>query len=233
MPVRLPKVMRLLLRVTVVVMELHMSPVEELLSAVVMLLTVLCVDQLISATLEQARGGDFDAHTIAFAALVSRPLGLARSMWPPPTSSGVLVSSVMGAAWSAVGLMVTAVGKRARDDADGGWNPAIINAECALGVMLTHAPFEPTWMYAARVYAFTFLSMLLYAGGPLGRNCYIAERGYLVCFCPVLFAEPWTALSFTLASVLFMYRNDALYRNVGSGRGLDIEAESEVASGLI
>ena len=201
MAVKPAKVLRLFLRITVVVLELHLSPPEELVSAIVMLLTVLSIDQLMSATFEQA-DGDFDSHTIAFAALMSRPLGLARSLWTPPAEGGWFVALAMGATWSFAGLMVFSAGKEPRDRPEGSWVPAIINAECALGVMLTYAPFEPMWMFTARVLAFAGLSVLLYTGAPFGRNCYLAERGYLTCFCPVLFVDWWMALFFAFMVVV-------------------------------
>jgi hypothetical protein len=203
------KLMRLFLRVTVLLMQLYVTRPEEIVSAVVMLLTVLSVDQLMSAKFEQV-DGDFDAHTIAFAALMSRPLGLARSMWAPSPEGSGFVSLAMGASWCVAGLMLIHAGKVPRDREKGIWLPSIITAECGLGVMLTHAPFEPMWMYASRVFSFTCLSVLLYLDPPLERNCYLGERGYLVCFCPVLFVDWWMACLFVMAGVACIYMDDLI-----------------------
>ena len=201
--------MRLFLRVAIVLLELHMTRPEEIVSAVVMLLTVLCIDQLMSAKSDQP-DGDFDAHTIAFAALMARPLGLARSLWAPSPDGAGFVALAMGVVWGVTGAMVTCVGKEPRERERGGWLPSIINAQCALGVMLTHAPFEPIWIYTSRVFSFTCLSVLLYADPPIARHCYLGERGYLVCFCPVLFLDWWLACCFAFASVACIHKDDLI-----------------------
>jgi hypothetical protein len=231
MAIKPAKLLRLFLRIIVVLLELHMSSPENLVSAVVMLLTVLCIDQLLSAKFEQV-DGDFDAHTIAFAALMSRPLGLARSLWAPAPEGSGFAALAMGAVWSVAGGMMTSIGKEARERREGNWLPAIINAQCGLGVMLTYAPFEPMWMYAARVAAFTCLSVLLYLGPPFGRNCYLEERGYLVCFCPVLFVDWWMACCFAFSSVVYIHRNDLMWL-VGRGPARDPQATSEPGDSLI
>ena len=207
MAVRPAKLLRLFLRITIVLLELHMSPPEELVSAIVMLLTVLCIDQLMSAKFEQV-DGDFDAHTIAFAALMSRPMGLVRSVWAPSPEGSGFVALAMGVTWSVAGVTVTSIGKEPRGRSEGGWIPAIINAECALGVMLTYAPLEPMWMYTARVACFTCLSVMLYTGPPFGHNCYLGERGYLACFCPVLFVDWWVSCCFAMGSVVCIFWGD-------------------------
>ena len=231
MAVKLTKALRLFLRIIVILEEMNLTPPEELVSAVVVLLAVLCIDQLMSATFEHV-DGDFDAHTVAFAALMSRPLGLARSLWPPPPEGTWFVNLAMGAVWGVAGIMVTSVGVVPRETRDGGWLPAIIHAQCAMGVMMTYAPFEPTWMYACRVAAFTCLSLMLYMGTPFGRNCYLAERGYLVCFCPVLFVNWWLACFFAFTCMLCIHKNELLWA-AGRGPARDPQPASEAEDSLI
>jgi hypothetical protein len=231
MAVKLTKALRLFLRIIVILEEMNLTPPEELVSAVVVLLAVLCIDQLMSATFEHV-DGDFDAHTVAFAALMSRPLGLARSLWLPPADSMWFVNLAMGAVWCVAGAMVTAVGVVPRDRREGGWLPAIINAQCGLGVMLTYAPFEPTWMYACSVVAFACLSLMLYMGAPFGRNCYLAERGYLVCFCPVLFVDWWLACCFAFTCVACIHKNELLWL-AGREPAQNPQAQSEAGDSLI
>ena len=78
----------------------------------------------------------------------------------------------------------------------------------------------------------TCLSVLLYLGPPFGRNCYLEERGYLVCFCPVLFVDWWMACCFAFSSVVYIHRNDLMWL-VGRGPARDPQATSEPGDSLI
>jgi len=226
------KLMRLVYRVLIVLFEMHLTSQEGLVGAVVMLTTVLCVDRLITAHSSQG-DGDFDAHTVAFAAMLSRPLGLARSVLSSPVPDGRFSELAMGFAWCAAGATVAAIGREPRATAKGGWLPAIMSAECLLGVMLTYAPFEPTWMFSCRVVSFACLSALLHARpGTFGQNCYLGERGYLACFCPVLFVDWWMACCFAAACVAIIHKSElALLTEIL--RRQDHQAPSQDADSLI
>jgi len=191
-------VLTLFLRVAVVLGGLSLAQPEEFIGAVVMLLNVLCIDRLMSGA---PREGELDSHTLAVVALLSRPLGLARSMGEPVSDR--LPEVLLGITWCATGLGVAACAK------GGGWAAVILNAECGLGLMLTYAPFEPMGAYAPRVIFFAGLSLLMYStppppntGDPPGRRVVDPSgRGYLACFLPVLFVDFWLACCFALASI--------------------------------
>ena len=183
----------LCLRLAVVLAGLSLANPEEFIGAVAIILNVLCIDRLACA---QHKEGELDSHTLAVAALLARPLSLARSMGDP--AGDRLPEAIAGAFWCAVCLVVTAMCKKKGGSA---WLPAILNAECGLGVMLTYAPFEPLWMYSCRVVALACLSTLLYLDPPCRDSPIWGGRGFLVCFGPVMFADWWMACCFSLASL--------------------------------
>jgi hypothetical protein len=209
------KLLRLCLRVFVVLLELYISPTEELVSAIVMLINVLCIEQMVSARFDHS-GEGFDTHAVAMAVLLARPLGLARSTWNPSQDARISELAMEGT-WCLICTVIAALGKEPRESAEGRWLPTILNAECALGVMLTYAPFDPMWMFASRVLSFTCLSVLLHMEQPFGRNCYLGERGYLACFCPVLLVDRWMACCFTLLCVVCIHWDDL---RTLAGRGI-------------
>lgn len=189
----------LFLRISLVLMGLSLTDPQDLNGTVVVILNLLCADMFISNSL---RDRCFDTHTVAVAALLSRPLSLWRSTGDPSESTLPMVSASVLWCFACIAVIMLT-----KDSSDKKMEPAIaaiVNAECALGVAMTYAPLEPIGMYASRVSSFACLSALLYLDPPSG----IGERGYLMCLLPVLLAEWTAACCFSLAAVVAICWSD-------------------------
>lgn len=183
----------LFLRISLVLLGLSFADHGEPNGAVIVILNLLCADRLMSSTL---RDCCFDTHTVAVAALLSRPLSLWRSMGDPTESRLPMVTASVLWCFACIAVIMLTKGQAANR-----MEPAaavVVNAECALAMVMTYAPLEPIGMYASRVSSFACLSALLYLDPPRG----IGERGYLLCLLPVLLAEWSAACCFTLAAVV-------------------------------
>ena len=173
----------------------------ELLGGSMLLLNVLIIDRLAFLV-----SPCFDDNLFLISIVAANFIANLRSAGiAPPHASAYLPALTLQLVWAVLALFITFHSRFPVDPTTPPWVPTFMSLGCGLLALCTYSGLEPFPYLVSRTFIYFFLTFIFYMDlVEFGPGCIIGNRGYLLCFYPVMFVAWPLACFFALASLCLL-----------------------------